>query len=130
MASELAPGGWACEQLTEYVATLTDLTDDRLLSVAVERAAEALEAEVGARIVGGHIEACIGFPRGQVPTVLLVDVADNAPATVVVPGLGRCAVLVAQFSPETRGRLLVLRVGDSDWSLDERNLLRGMARVL
>ena len=124
------PGAWAAEQLTAFVAALERVEADGVLREGIERAAEALEAEVAAVIVDGTVQAAVGFPRGQAPARLLDDLASGNATQAELPGLGRCEVLSVPFDEGTDGRLLAARADEGGWSLEERNLLRGMSRVL
>jgi hypothetical protein len=120
---------WSTQQLTEFVAVVGALHDEEsAIRGAVELAAEAFEAEVAALVRGGELLASIGFPREEVPTAQLISGARGAPATLAVPGAGRCAVICAELG-DGGGRLLVARRGQEAFSSHEANLLRGMARV-
>jgi len=109
------------------LATL-DVAD--LVGEGTERAAEALEAEVAAVVVSGAVSASVGFPAGQVPDALLVDLATRRATSSPLPGLGMFDVAVVPFDDRPDARLLVARASAGGFSLDERNLLRGMSRVL
>ncbi|GEM_PF-6474129 len=64
---------------------------------AIERAAEAMEAEVGALIIDGAVVAAIGFPHGQAPVEDLIAAAKARPTTANLPGLGLCHLSVTNF---------------------------------
>ncbi|WP_328471922.1 EAL domain-containing protein [Actinoplanes sp. NBC_00393] len=110
---------WSTHQLTEYFAAVCEPQDERsAISTAVERAAEVLEAEVGAVLRDGRVEASWGFtPEGDLPA---------APQTLDVPGLGEVYAAVARFSG---GELLIGRAGDP-LDAEERQLLQAMAQTL
>src|SRR5205814_9179013 len=60
--------GWSTHQLAEYLASISAFSDEESLTHgAVDRAAEAFEAEVGALIAGGRVIYAVGFPAGGVP---------------------------------------------------------------
>jgi diguanylate cyclase (GGDEF)-like protein len=124
-------GGWAAEQLTAFLAAVTDL-DDRgeALRCAAERAAEAVEAEVAAFVSTDGVLSAIGFPRDQLPTELLCQLAEEGCGTAEVPGLGSCTTLVVPYDGVDGGKLLVARAGVEPFAQVERNLLRGMCKVL
>jgi diguanylate cyclase (GGDEF)-like protein len=134
-----ASDGWALEQLTAYLFGLADAGDsDAVVLEAVDRAAEALEAEVAALVVGGSVVAAIGFSHGHIPDDELLAIAESRPGVAELAGLGRCHVSVAHFEAERdgalivgrTGALIVARTGDVGFSVEERNLLRGMSRAL
>jgi hypothetical protein len=101
------------------------------MRLAVERAAEALEAEVGALLVGDGIVTSVGFPDGRAPNpelLALASAADNDAAQL--PGIGRCRVACAALEGDPGGRLLLGRLGDDPFGREDVNLLRGMGPVL
>ncbi len=122
---------WSTQQLAEFLALVSSSTNAaEATQSAVERAAEALEAEVGALIRDGVVEASIGFPAGQVPYHEIARVAEAGHDFLEVPGRGRLrAVSVAlEDAPPTR---LVMARGEQDgFDPEELGLLRAMARVL
>jgi diguanylate cyclase (GGDEF)-like protein len=129
--------GWALEQLTAYLFGLADAGDpETVVLEAVDRAAEALEAEVAALVVGSSVVAAIGFSQGDIPDDELLAIAQGRPSIADLPGLGPCHVSVAHFEGERdgivgrAGSLIVARTGDVGFSIEERNLLRGMSRAL
>ena len=97
---------------------------------AIERSAEALEAEVGAVVQDGELKASIGFPAGQAPAAELVEAATTDASEIDLPGLGRCAATVARLDGDAPGFLLLGRIGGEEFSREDVNLLRGMSRVL
>src|SRR5215210_5347063 len=98
---------------------------------AVERAAEALEAELGALVVEQRVLTSVGFPGGHPPEAALVALANAADTEAPeLPDVGRCRVAVAPLEGEAAGRLLLGRIGDEPFNREDVNLLRGMARVL
>ena len=124
-------GGWAVEQLTAYLFGLAHAGDtDAVALEAIERAAEAMEAEVGALIIDGAVVAAIGFPHDQAPVAALIATAKARPTTANLPGLGLCHLSVTYLGADDDRCLLVGRTGDDEFSVEERNLLRGMGRAL
>ena len=119
------------QQLAEFLAVISTATDSaQAAGVAAERAARALEAEVGAVVqVSGEL-ACVGFPRGRVPVAELTEAARGGRDRLDVPGAGSCRVASASIGGPRPGHLLVARSGDDRFAVDEVSLLRGMARVL
>ena len=122
---------WSAQQLTEFLAAVSAVSDaPAALRAAVERAAEALEAEVGALIDEDRVVASIGFARGQLPEAALRAASATRDSRIDVPGVGSCAVLAVTFDELPGGKLLVARSGSTPYTPDERNLLRGLSRVL
>jgi diguanylate cyclase (GGDEF)-like protein len=123
-------GFWSTQQLTEFLAAVSSCLDEQAaIQVAVERAAEALESEAGAVVLGGRLVAAIGFPHGQAPEADLVSVAQGGRGLLDLPGMPACRTAVAVLEEHPPGQLLVARSGDG-FAPEELNLLRGMGRVL
>jgi diguanylate cyclase (GGDEF)-like protein len=118
------------QQLVELLAVLTSLSDEgAAVQAAVERAAQALEAEVCAVLMEGRVVAAVGFRAGTVPVADLLAVAAQERDVLTVPGLGECGVVSAPWGGTHPGDLVIAR-GDDEFSAAERNLVRGMARML
>jgi diguanylate cyclase (GGDEF)-like protein len=122
---------WSTHQLTEFLAAVSACEDeDEATREAVERAAEALEAELGAVVRGGSIVASVGFPRGRVLEAELAAVATGRAERLEVPGLGVCATAVAPLDDDPSGRLVLARASGEPFDREDVSLLRGMSRVL
>src|SRR5438874_13326178 len=120
---------WSTQQLTEFLAVVTAARDERSATqLAVERAAEALEAEVGAMVAGGAVTSVVGFPLGRVPVEDILAVADGRAAALDVPGVGACRTLVVPLAEAAH--LLLARSGDEGFLPEEANVVRGMGRAL
>jgi diguanylate cyclase (GGDEF)-like protein len=121
---------WSAQQLTEFLAQVSSCADEASASrVAIERAAEAIDAEAGAMVLSDHVIASIGFTAGGIPAEELVAAARRETETITVPGVGRCPVLTASLEDDS-GALVLARLDDDGFSREEAILLRGMARVL
>ncbi|MFI5955849.1 putative bifunctional diguanylate cyclase/phosphodiesterase [Cryptosporangium sp. NPDC051539] len=121
---------WAAQQLPEYLAVVSSRPDvGTAAGAAAEWAAELMEAEVGAVVLGDELQAQVGFPRGAAPDELLVTAAIDRAPTIDVPGVGPCFSTVVALGAGTAGHLLVAR-GDRAFGAEELSLLRGMGRVL
>jgi diguanylate cyclase (GGDEF)-like protein len=121
---------WSTQQLTEFLALVSSFTDERSATRgAVERAAEVVDAEVVAVIRGGVVEVAIGYPPEALPEDELLRLAAE-PHIGQLTGLGPCRATVVELEGEEPGQLLVARAGCESFTLEERDLLRGMARVL
>jgi diguanylate cyclase (GGDEF)-like protein len=125
-----APNGWSTQQLTEFLAAI-GAASSRAAAVrlAVERVADAVEAEIAAILVGGRLAAQVGFPPGAVPRGLLLRIAAGAD-TIEIAGLGPCRTAASRLGDDDDMRVVVARAGDVPFSGEERALLRGMARVV
>jgi diguanylate cyclase (GGDEF)-like protein len=118
---------WSTHQLTEFFAAVGSSQDERsATTVAMERASEVLEAEVGAVLIGGRVEVAWGV-RGDDLDAALAGTPD--PATIGVAGLDGLHVASARFGAQHRGDLLVARLGEP-LSPEERQLLQAMAQTL
>ena len=134
--------GWHAQQIAEFLAAVSAYEDEAAaLEGAVERAAEAMEAEVAAIVGDGTVLASVGFRAGHVPAGDLVTLAAGRAATAAftdsplvggppvlhVPGVGHCATVAVPVDCTTT--LVVARSGDP-FASEEALLLRGMGRVL
>ncbi len=127
---EDSSGSLDIAQLVELLATVSSFTDEaEAAQGAVERSAQALEAEVAAVLSGERVTASVGFPAGAVPGPDLVDVALRRRDGLGVTGVGRCHTVTAPLGGE-RSAYLVLARRLQPFSVEEQNLVRGMARVL
>jgi signal transduction histidine kinase len=122
---------WSTQQLAEFLAVVSSYEDEQsAIQGALERTAEALEAEVAALVRGSSVEASIGFPVGAVDDSGLLAVREGRSDTIEVAGLGWCAAICLPLG-DTRSRHLVVARFESDgFNQEERDLLRGMSRVL
>ncbi|WIM93211.1 EAL domain-containing protein [Actinoplanes oblitus] len=118
---------WSTHQLTEFFAAVCAPQDEHsAVTVAVERAAEVLETEVGAVLRDGRVQVAWGANRDRLDGLLS---GEGCPATLTLPGLSALHVTSAGFGTEPGGALLVARASDP---LDpqERQLLQAMAQTL
>jgi diguanylate cyclase (GGDEF)-like protein len=124
-------GGWSTQQLAEFLTAIASYSDRAgALKGAVERVAEALEAEVAAVVHGDDVLAAVGFPANDIPSALLCAAAAQGPATIELPTLGVCRISVVELETPKDARLLVARTGDSEFVREEAVLLRAMGRGL
>jgi two-component system, cell cycle sensor histidine kinase and response regulator CckA len=124
-------GHWSVQQLTGFLAMVSSAEDERTASrVAVERAVEALGADIGVLFRAGTIVASAGMSRDPMLEAALADVADGHTARLMAPGVGERPALAITVEPETPSRLVFTRAGDVDFTPEEIYLARGMAHVL
>ncbi|MFI1991921.1 putative bifunctional diguanylate cyclase/phosphodiesterase [Actinoplanes sp. NPDC020271] len=116
---------WSNHQLTEFFAAVcAPQREGSAIMVAVERATEVLETEIGAVLRDGRVEVAWGVSRQQLEAALG---GDNHPATLLISGLGELHVTTARFG--NGGVLLVARAGDP-LEPEERQLLQAMAQTI
>jgi diguanylate cyclase (GGDEF)-like protein len=119
---------WSTLQLTEFCAVLTGCDDeDEAMQRAVERAAEALEAEIAAVVVDGAVRALWGLAGGSPASEALCGIGSARSGHL--PGLGEVHTFAARLS---RGKPDVLVVGRLDLPLagPDRQTVQGMAQLL
>jgi signal transduction histidine kinase len=125
----MASWAWSTQQLAEFVASVSPCTTEASAArAAVERAAEALDAEVAAIMVGGELLAAVGYAEGTEPVDELKRIRPGAPdSRLKVPGVGWCAVAAAGLAYPPGATLLLAR--PRGLTRQETALLGGMARV-
>jgi signal transduction histidine kinase len=117
---------WYTQQLAEFVAVVsTAPTEAAAAQAAVERTAEAVDAEVAAIVYGDVVVAAVGYPEDAVPVDDLQ--AAGSGGALDVPGVGKCHSASAPLD-HPPGALLVVARRDP-LNREETGLLRGMARV-
>ena len=122
---------WSTQQLTELLSAVADLPEQgRILRSAVEHAAESLDGEVAALVVGGQLLHSVGFAVGREPVEALLHLAAGRTGTLDVEGVGPCSAVVADCPVLGGGRLVVARTSTLPFTQEERALVRGMAQVL
>ncbi|MDT4944545.1 MAG: hypothetical protein QOH14_1278, partial [Pseudonocardiales bacterium] len=125
-----AQNGWSTQQLTEFLAVIgTASSGAAVVRLAVERVADAVEAEVAAILIGGRLAAQVGFPPDAVPRGLLQRIAAGEDA-IEIEGLGPCRTAASRLGDDDDMRVVIARAGYVPFSGEERALLRGMARVV
>ncbi len=121
---------WPAQQLAEFLAILSVHSDPGAATCnGIERVAEALDAEVAAVVRDGCPIVSIGFPAGEVPEALLRRLVASNCRRCDLPWIGDCGVAREPLDREQLTSLLVARAG-RELTGEERDLLRGMARVL
>jgi signal transduction histidine kinase len=121
---------WSTQRLAEFLDAVSSCENEASAArAAVERAAEALDAEVAAILCGGEVVAAVGYPEGAAPTAELISVAAGAGGELTVPGVGACPATGVPLEHPPGGILVLARSGSEALSGHEAGLLRGMARV-
>ncbi|BCY10446.1 bifunctional diguanylate cyclase/phosphodiesterase [Actinoplanes sp. L3-i22] len=118
---------WSTHQLTEFFAAVcAPQQEGSAIMVAVERATEVLETEIGAVLRDGRVEVAWGVGREVLEAALN---GDERPAVLTIPGLGELHVTTARFGGNPGGALLVARETDP-LEPEERQLLQAMAQTI
>jgi diguanylate cyclase (GGDEF)-like protein len=129
--SNSSVGGWATSQLAEFLAAVSASSGrPAAVAVAIQRAAEAIDAEVAAVITNGSVEAVVGFGGSSVPEASLVDAAVGRCSSIDVPGAGPCTTAAAPLDDFGGSSILVVARSGGNLTPEERILLRAMARTL
>ena len=77
----MPPPVWSTQQLAEFLAAVSSSeTEASAALAAVERAAEALDAEVAAILCDGEVVAAVGYSEGAAPAAELASVAAGEAA--------------------------------------------------
>ena len=114
---------WSLHLLSEILAAFSTEDPENLRNV-VNRVAESVEAEVAAILSDGTIRFCIGMSGDE--RQQLESLASSRPPEMSI-GAGR---LNTYWAPLGEGSLLVVgRLGDP-FDIEERSLLRAMARSI
>jgi signal transduction histidine kinase len=126
------PGSaWSTQQLAEFLAVFSSTrTEASAALAAVERAAEALDAEVAAIVSGDELLASVGYPEGSAPVAELASITPGGSRLELgVPGIGPCAATAVPLVHPPGATLVIARSYNGGLSPEEASLLRGMAQV-
>jgi PAS domain S-box-containing protein len=123
-------GDWATQQLAEFLAALSSVSNEpAALRTTVERAAEAVEAEIALLLRHGRVLGAIGFGRGEDVDEALLELPPGGQSEIQLASLGVCHI--ASIEVDDHGtRLVLARAGSDELDQHELTLLRGMTRVL
>lgn len=110
-AREMTTSRWSTQQLAEFVEAVSAAENEVSAAIAsVERAAEALDADVAAIVCEGRLIAAIGYPAGTAPVAQLDGVKLGLEGSLLeVPGVGTCTAAAAPLEHPS---------GASSWSRD------------
>ena len=87
---------WSIHQLTEYLVSVSKPEDPgAAVMVALERAIEALDAELGAVIIDSEVRGSVGFGRQGIPEAFVAAARDHD--GVEIPEIGTAHILRAQL---------------------------------
>src|SRR5690349_2797188 len=118
---------WSMLQLSEYFSAITRAGDvSAATRIAVQRAIEATDAELGAVVFGDSLAASVGLGRSPDPAVFTG--VRSGTDTSAFPGFGDAYVSVHALTVD--GERLVVARADEPFAPEERQMLQGMAKVL
>ncbi|HVV38494.1 MAG TPA: response regulator [Acidimicrobiales bacterium] len=127
----LTPEGRSVQQLAEVLASLgASSTAQAARQAGLERIAEGFECEVALLAEEGAAVAAFGFRADQPVPGEFVALTAAESGDVDIVGVGSCSVIVVDVPFGTESRLLLARSGTEGFNLEERSLLRSLARVL
>jgi diguanylate cyclase (GGDEF)-like protein len=119
---------WSVHQVIGYLSEISEPQDeDRAMRLAVERAAESLDAEVALIALDGEVSTCVGLGRETPSAELLTAVREGG--SVEVPRLGTLHVAAWRLGYDDPTLLAVARLG-VPLDAEELQLLHGMAQML
>jgi diguanylate cyclase (GGDEF)-like protein len=119
------------QHLVEFLAVVSTATNEQSAARrAAECAAQMLEAEFAAVVIGERLVTTVGFPRGHAPVGEIVQAAGTLRGSIAVPGVGDCMTAVGRASSDCPLSLLVARLPGEGFTVEEANLVRGMGWVL
>ncbi len=122
---------WQTQQLTAFLAAISDAKDrDEAIRRALEQAAEAVDAEIGAILLGSEIVCSIGFRQNAVPVHRLNEIIAGSTSTLDSSGVAVTDTMVLTIDGDQPMSLVLGRCDNEPFTLDEGTLLRGMARVV
>jgi signal transduction histidine kinase len=128
----MAASKWFPQQLVAFLeAVWSATTEAEAGRMAVERAAEALDAEIAAIVCADRVVAAVGYPEGAVPVRELTSITtEGGHHELTVPDVGVCRMATVSLDYPHGATFVLARAGpDADLRHDEASLLRGMARV-
>jgi signal transduction histidine kinase len=123
---------WFPQQLVAFVeAVWSARTETAAGLMAVERAAEALDAEIAAIVCRHRVIAMVGYPEDAVPVrELTLIAAEGAPHELTVSGVGVCQAAAVSLDYPAGATFVLARAGPGGGLRhDEASQLRAMARV-
>ncbi|HMD45533.1 MAG TPA: GAF domain-containing protein [Acidimicrobiales bacterium] len=126
------PGpAWSTQQLAEFLAFVSAAEDEAAAALAaVERAAEALDAEVAAIVSRGRLVSSVGYREGRAPVAEIEAVIPGAEdQALVVPGVGPCPATAVRLEHPPGAVLVIARSEPRGLTRQEASLLNGIARV-
>ncbi len=122
---------WSTQQLAEFVVAVSSAPEEQAaMAEGVQRAAEALDADVAAIVRDGEVLEALGWPAGERPADRIAAVAAAGAGALPVPGRGEVAAVVADLGESPPAQLVLARGADPHIDAVETGLLRGMARTL
>jgi diguanylate cyclase (GGDEF)-like protein/PAS domain S-box-containing protein len=123
--------GWSTQQLAEFLEALSTVGDPLTARrAAVDRVAQALDADLAAIVTDDGIETSAGLDPAQVSAQALQAVRQGRTKSIEVPGFGRCMALSISLHGDVEAALVVARSGQERFSSEELNVARGLGHAL
>ena len=113
----MAASKWFPQQLVAFLEAVWSATTETAAGrMAVERAAEALDAEIAAIVCVDRVVAVVGYPGGAVPVRELTRItAEGAHHELTVPDVGVCRMATVSLDYPPGATFIVARAGpDAD----------------
>src|SRR5881396_2864530 len=112
--------GSSTQQLAEFLEAMSGASDIATARrAAIDRVAEALDAEVAAIVNEWGAVVSTGFDPDQVSDAALAAVREGHSKTIEVPGLGRCVAHSTPIGGELGATLVVARSGQDRFTGEE-----------
>jgi signal transduction histidine kinase len=119
---------WSTQQLAEFLAVVSAFDAEDAAAVgAVERAAEALDAEVAAIVTDATVIASVGYQEGTAPLADLKSIASGSTRPLMVPGVGFCPAIAVALEYPPNAAFVLARI--ERLNFEEMSVLQGMAHV-
>ena len=130
-SAPVATAGWATQQLAEFLDVLARAPDEQAgIRIAIERACEALDAELGAALSADKLITSVGFPPDEIPENQVRAAATAKLAKLRISPAAEFDTLTVPVEDRHVRMLLIAREGDGGFGVEESALVRAMARVL
>jgi diguanylate cyclase (GGDEF)-like protein/PAS domain S-box-containing protein len=123
--------GWSTRQLAEFLEAISAVGDaDTARRAAVDRVAEALDAEVAAIVSDRGVLVSVGLDPAGFSAAALDAVREGRSQTIDVPGLGLCHAISIAVPTADEATMIVARSGQESFSSEELIVARGLAHTL
>src|SRR3954468_19118035 len=100
----MSAGHWSTQQLVEFLAVVSSSADEETaIRAAVERAAEALDAELGALGRNGALSVTIGVPADEELEAAMLALAEGSVSTAqTAQGAFHGMAVALEWPPSSR----------------------------
>ncbi len=125
----MSTASWATQELAEFLEIFGTIERVPMLRLAIDRVAEALDAEIAAFVGPNEVPVCRGFPPDRLPEDLLIGLRSSRPQEVHVPHIGTGQIITASVNADADTHLVVIRLSE-EFTREENTLLSSMGRAL